>query len=183
MSMSALPGIFAILLLVFMNGFFVAAEFAFVGARRTRIAQLAAEGNKGAIAAENAIQHLDSYIAATQLGITLASLGLGWIGEPALARVFDPLLRMLLPEGSVETVGHSISIAVSFAIVTVLHIVLGELAPKSIALQRPESTSILVARPTTIFLKIFRPIIWFMNSIGNWVVHLLGFEPAGGHAQ
>jgi putative hemolysin len=181
--MSVLPGILAILLLVFMNGFFVAAEFAFVGARRTRITQLAAEGNKGAIAAENAIHHLDSYIAATQLGITLASLGLGWIGEPALARVFEPLLHALLPEGSVETIGHSISIAVSFAIVTVLHIVLGELAPKSIALQRPESTSILVARPTTIFLNIFRPIIWFMNSIGNGVVRLLGFEPAGGHAQ
>jgi CBS domain containing-hemolysin-like protein len=181
--MDGLLGIAAVLALVFMNGFFVSAEFAFVGSRRTRLAQLAAEGNAGAKAAEEAIKHLDSYIAATQLGITLASLGLGWVGEPAIAHLFEPLLNAILPHETVETVGHSISIAIAFAIVTLLHIVLGELAPKSIALQRPEQTSIIVARPTRLFLQIFRPVIWVMNTIGNWVVRLLGFQPASGHAQ
>jgi CBS domain containing-hemolysin-like protein len=169
-------------LLVFMNGFFVAAEFSLVGARRTRIAQLAAEGSAGAKAAQNAIHHLDNYIAATQLGITLASLGLGWIGEPAVGHLIEPLFHVVLPEASAETIGRSISIAIAFSIVTLLHIVLGELAPKTIALQRPEATSVLVARPTTWFLNIFRPVIYVMNRIGNWVVRLLGFEPVAGHS-
>ena len=181
--MNAILGVLAVFALVFANGFFVAAEFSLVGARRTRITQLANEGNPGARAAEHAIEHLDSYIAATQLGITLASLGLGWIGEPAIARLFDPLLEAFLSEHTVETIGHTLGIVVAFAIVTLLHIVLGELAPKSIALQRPEATSILVARPTAVFLRLFRPIIWVMNTIGNSVVRLLGFEPASGHAQ
>jgi putative hemolysin len=180
-SMETILGLIAIALLVGMNGFFVAAEFSLVGARRTRIEQLASEGNAGAVAARDAIDHLDSYIAATQLGITLASLGLGWIGEPAIAHLFEPLLRAVLPAESVETVGHTITVAVAFALVTMLHIVFGELAPKSIALQRPEQTSILVARPTTLFLRLFRPVIRLMNGIGNAVVRMLGFEPASGH--
>jgi putative hemolysin len=181
--MESIPGLIAVLLLVFMNGFFVAAEFSLVGARRTRITQMAADGNKGAQAAEKAVEHLDSFIAATQLGITLASLGLGWIGEPAVAHLIEPLLDALLPEGVAVTVSHSISVAIGFSLVTMLHIVLGELAPKSIALQRPEDTAARVARPTTWFLNVFRPIIQLMNAIGNWVVRLLGFEPAGGHAS
>lgn len=180
--METLLGLVAVFLLVFMNGFFVAAEFSLVGARRTRIAQLAAEGNAGAKSAENAIEHLDSYIAATQLGITLASLGLGWIGEPAVAHLFEPLLHYL-PEDIASTIGHTASVAIAFSLVTMLHIVLGELAPKSIALQRPEQVSVIIARPTTAFLRIFHPIIRIMNGIGNAVVRLLGFEPAGGHSQ
>jgi CBS domain containing-hemolysin-like protein len=180
--MDSILGLLAVFLLVFMNGFFVAAEFSLVGARRTRIAQMAAEGSAGAKSAQNAIHHLDSYIAATQLGITLASLGLGWIGEPAVGHLIEPIFHAILPEASAETVGRSISIAIAFAIVTMLHIVLGELAPKTIALQRPESTSVLVARPTTWFLNIFRPVIYVMNSIGNAVVRLLGFEPVAGHS-
>lgn len=180
--MNTALGLVAVFALVFMNGFFVAAEFSLVGARRTRIAQLAAEGSAGARAAEEAMAHLDSFIAATQLGITLASLGLGWIGEPAVAHLFEPLLELILPEHVLATFGKTIMVAIGFSIVTMLHIVLGELAPKSIALQRPESTSIIVARPTTLFLKIFRPVIWLMNGVGNAVVRLLGFEPAAGHA-
>lgn len=180
--MDTVLGLVAVFALVFMNGFFVAAEFSLVGARRTRIAQLAAEGSAGARSAEAAIAHLDSFIAATQLGITLASLGLGWIGEPAVAHLIEPLLELILPEDMIETFGTSIAIAVGFSIVTMLHIVLGELAPKTIALQRPEVTSIIVARPTTIFLKIFRPVIRLMNGAGNGVVRLLGFEPASSHA-
>ncbi|MBC7813871.1 MAG: HlyC/CorC family transporter [Burkholderiales bacterium] len=181
--METILGLLAIALLVGMNGFFVAAEFSLVGARRTRIDQLAAEGNTGAIAAKDAIDHLDSYIAATQLGITLASLGLGWIGEPAIAHLFEPVLHALLPPESVETVGHTITIVIAFALVTMLHIVFGELAPKTIALQRPEQTSMLVARPTTWFLRLFRPVIQLMNGIGNAVVRALGFDPAQGHTN
>jgi putative hemolysin len=181
--MATVLGIVAILGLVFVNGFFVAAEFGLVGARRTRIAQLAEAGNSGAQVAQAAIEHLDHYIAATQLGITLASLGLGWIGEPAMAHILDPILEAVVPEDMVGAATHSVSIAVAFSIVTMLHIVLGELAPKSIALQRPEGTSIIVSRPTTWFLHLFRPVIWLMNSVGNGVVRLIGFEPASGHEQ
>jgi len=181
--MNTLLGLAGVFALVFMNGFFVAAEFAFVGARKTRIAQLALEGSAGAISAQKAIEHLDSYIAATQLGITLASLGLGWIGEPAVAHLFEPLFALVLPAELAETIGHTVAVVLSFAIVTTLHIVLGELAPKSIALNRPEDISVLVAQPTTMFHNIFKPIIRMMNGIGNSVVRLLGFQPASGHHQ
>ncbi|MBE2184785.1 MAG: HlyC/CorC family transporter [Anaerolineae bacterium] len=181
--MESLIGIAAIFLFVFVNGFFVAAEFAFVGARRTRIAQLAAEGNVNAIAAEQAIGHLDNYIAATQLGITLASLALGWLGEPAIAHLFEPLLGSILPGSAAETLSRTISVVIAFSLVTTLHIVFGELAPKAIALQRPEATALVVARPTIWFYLLFRPIIKMMNAIGNAVVRALGFEPAGEHAH
>ena len=181
--MDTVFGLLAIVVLVGLNGFFVAAEFSLVGARRTRLSQLAKEGNAGAIAAENAIEHLDSYIAATQLGITLASLGLGWIGEPAISHVIEPVLAAILPHEMAETVVPAIGIAVGFSIVTILHIVLGELVPKSIALQRPESTSIVVARPTALFLALFRPIIRLMNGVGNSIVRMLGFDAVDGHAQ
>jgi putative hemolysin len=181
--METILGLIAVFALVFVNGFFVAAEFSLVGARETRIAQLASEGNAGAKAAQNAIRHLDNYIAATQLGITLASLGLGWIGEPAIGHLFEPLLALFLPEETLHTVGATITIAIAFSLVTTLHIVLGELAPKSIALQRPEQVAVFVSRPTAAFLWIFRPVIYVMNGVGNFVVRLLGFEPVAGHAQ
>ncbi|KXK24373.1 MAG: hypothetical protein UZ15_CFX003000280 [Chloroflexi bacterium OLB15] len=181
--MESLIGIMAIFLFVFVNGFFVAAEFAFVGARRTRITQLAEEGNANAIAAEKAIGHLDNYIAATQLGITLASLALGWLGEPVIAHMIEPLLGSIIPGEAAETLSRTISVAFAFALVTMLHIVLGELAPKAIALQRPEATALVVARPTTWFYLFFRPVIMLMNAIGNAVVRVLGFEPAGEHAR
>jgi CBS domain containing-hemolysin-like protein len=180
--MESILGILAVLFLVACNGFFVAGEFALVSARRTRIEQLVSEGNAAARATQKAIEHLDSYIAATQLGITLASLGLGWIGEPAIGHLFDPLLH-LLPVAWADTVGHSLAAAIAFALVTLLHIVLGELTPKSIALQRPEGVALFVARPITLFLRLFRPVINLMNGVGNWFVRLLGFEPASGHAQ
>lgn len=181
--MESVIGVIAVFVLVFINGFFVAAEFALVGARYTRIHQLASEGHGGARAAEKALEHLDSYIAATQLGITLASLGLGWIGEPAVAHLIEPLLEWIVPGAIGETALRSISIAIAFSIVTMLHIVLGELAPKSIALQRPEATSVVVSRPTTWFLRVFNPVIFVMNAVGNSVVRLLGFEPASGHER
>jgi CBS domain containing-hemolysin-like protein len=182
--MNELLGIIAVLLLVLANGFFVAAEFSLVSVRRTRIEQLAQEGNATAKVTKRAIEHLDSYIAATQLGITLASLALGWIGEPAIGHIFEGLLHQLpIPQEWQDTVGKSISVAIAFSVVTMLHIVIGELAPKSIALQRPEPVSLFVARPTTWFLMIFRPVIYVMNGIGNWVVKLLGFDPVSGHSN
>jgi putative hemolysin len=177
--MQSLLGVGAVILLVLANAFFVAAEFSLVGARRTRIDQLALEGNRSAIAAQKTINHMDTYIAATQLGITLASLGLGFVGEPAIGHIFE----RLLPESLAPSIGPGVSIAVAFAIVTIVHIVIGELVPKSIALQRPESTALLVARPIRLFGAIFRPVIALMNNTGNFVVRLLGFEPAGGHSN
>ncbi len=178
--MNAFLGLLAVFLLVFMNGFFVAAEFALVGARRTRIAQLVSEGSSAAKFTQAALEHLDSYIAATQLGITLASLALGWIGEPAVAALLEPLLHTLLPAESIDAISHTVSVVIGFSFVTLVHIVLGELVPKSIALQRPEETALLVSRPVTWFLRIFRPVIYLMNSVGNRIVRMLGFEPAAG---
>ena len=180
--MESFLGLLAVAALVFTNGFFVAAEFALVGARRTRIAQMAAEGNSAAKTAERAIEHLDSYIAATQLGITLASLALGWVGEPAIAHLFEPVFMVLLPESMRETVLHTLSVALAFALVTLLHIVMGELVPKSIALQRPEATTLVVVRPVTWFLLLFRPVIRLMNGIGNRIVRMMGFEVTNEHS-
>lgn len=173
-------GLVAIVVLVLLNGFFVATEFSLVSVRRTRIQQLAAEGNRRASLVMERIDHLDTYIAATQLGITIASLALGWIGEPALAHVLEPAIGAL-PFGVSDTVMHTISFVVAFSIVTTLHIVLGELAPKSLALQRPEEMSLLVSSPIHWFLIIFRPIINGLNWVGNAVVRMLGFQPASGH--
>ncbi|MGA7730092.1 MAG: hemolysin family protein [Chloroflexia bacterium] len=176
-------GLLVVLFLVLLNGFFVAAEFALVAVRRSRIEQLVAEGNRPARAVRNALEHLDTYIAATQLGITMASLALGWIGEPALAQIIDPVLAAILPADWVQAGSHAIAFAISFALITTLHIVLGELAPKGIALQRPEATSLVVTVPMTIFLRVFRPFIMALNGVGNLVLRLIGFRPAGEEAH
>jgi putative hemolysin len=172
----------ALLALVFANGFFVAAEFAIVTVRKTRIDQLIAEGHRGARTVRRAVSDPDAYIAATQRGITMASLGLGWIGEPALASMIEPLFSRL-PAIVAETTAHSIAVAVAFAIVTSLHIVLGELAPKTIALEKPEQTALLVVKPTEIFMLMFHPFIRLLNSTGRGVVSLLGLRSHGGHAM
>ena len=135
--------------LVLANGFFVAAEFALVSVRRTRIEELAQQGRAGAGAVKRALHDPDRFIAATQLGITIASIGLGWLGEPALAHFIDPLVAWL-PEAWVGVASHSISAGLAFAVITFLHVVIGELMPKSIALQRPETTALVVARPTLV---------------------------------
>jgi CBS domain containing-hemolysin-like protein len=132
--------------------------------------------------AARAIHNPDRVIAATQLGITLASLGLGWIGEPALAHFIDPVVALIpVPAGWGDVTSHSIAAALSFALITFTHVVVGELAPKSIALQRPEATAMFVAQPTIIAETIFRPGIWLLNGAGNALLKLLGFEAAGEH--
>lgn len=170
-----------VLLLVFANGFFVAAEFAIVTVRKTRVDQLIAEGNTRARAVRRAVTDPDSYIAATQLGITMASLGLGWIGEPALAEFVRPAVTFL-PTGIAEATAHSISVAIAFAIVTALHITLGELAPKTIALERAEATALLVVGPTELFMRGFWPFIRLLNGVGRAIVTVIGLKGSGGHA-
>jgi CBS domain containing-hemolysin-like protein len=171
-----------VMALVFANGFFVAAEFAIVSVRKTRIDQLIAEGHRGARSVRRAVSDPDSYIAATQLGITMASLALGWIGEPALATMIEPLF-MFLPVPVAQATTHTVAVAIAFTIVTGLHIVFGELAPKTIALERAEATALLVVKPTEIFMKGFWPFIKALNGAGQSVVKLLGLRSKGGHAM
>jgi CBS domain containing-hemolysin-like protein len=172
----------AVLALVFANGFFVAAEFALVTVRKTRIDQMIAEGHRRARTVRRALTDPDSYIAATQLGITMASLGLGWIGEPALAHLFEPAFVKILPPQGAAVSAHTLAIAIAFAIITALHIVLGELAPKTIALQHPEQTSLWVAKPTELFMRGFWPFISLLNGMGRAAVNALGLRPPSGHS-
>jgi CBS domain containing-hemolysin-like protein len=174
-------GILAVLVLVLLNGFFVAAEFALVSVRKTRIEELANQGSRRAKHVQRALTHLDTYIAATQLGITMASLALGFVGEPALIHLLEPAFHFL-PASKAVITSHGIAFTLSFIIVTALHIVFGELAPKSIALQRPDTTSLAVTAPLDIFLRVFRPFIHSLNATGNFVVRLLGLNPVAEHA-
>src|SRR6478735_1420357 len=174
--------VIAVIALVSANGFFVAAEFAIVTVRKTRIDQLVAEGNRSARAVRRAVTDPDSYIAATQLGITMASIGLGWIGEPALATLVQPVFAWL-PITIAEATAHSVAVAIAFALITALHITLGELAPKTIALERAEATALLVVRPTELFMRVFKPFIRLLSAAGRAVVNLLGLRSHGGHAM
>ena len=171
----------AVLALVLANGFFVAAEFALVTVRKTRVDQLIAEGNRMARSVRLAVNDPDNFIAATQLGITMASLGLGSIGEPFVARTLEPLFAEL-PAPLPTITPHSVALTVAFACITALHIVLGELAPKTIALQYAEKTSLVVVKPTQWFMRIFWPFIALLNGMGRGAVRLLGLKGPSGHA-
>ena len=163
-----------VFLLVFANGFFVAAEFALVGARRSKIDAMVARGDSRARTVKYALTHLDRYISGTQLGITLASLALGWLGEPALAAMIDRLFGALgvdITRGAAHT-GAAITIA--FLTITFLHIVLGELAPKTLALVAPESVSRWVARPLILFSRFMAPFIWLLNGAANVLLRPFG---------
>ena len=164
-------------LLVFANGFFVAAEFALVAVRRSRIDQLAEEGDRGAKVVQGALKHLDRYISGTQLGITLSSLALGWIGEPALASLIDSGLAKLGIVAPSAAVHSAAAITTAFVIITFLHIVLGELAPKSVALAKPEMVSKIVARPLALFSTIGYPAIWVLNGAANYLLRAFGVQP------
>jgi CBS domain containing-hemolysin-like protein len=162
--------------LVLANGFFVASEFAIVKIRGTRLQELASDGSIRARWAGHAVRHLDTYLSATQLGITLASLGLGWLGEPFLAHLLAPGLTAL--GISAPHAVHSVSFVIGFTILTFLHIVLGELAPKSLAILRTEGTALTVAAPLIIFYHLFTPVIWLLNKAANLVLRALGLPPA-----
>ncbi|WP_435921824.1 hemolysin family protein [Paenibacillus sp. DYY-L-2] len=167
-----------VFILVFMNGFFVAAEFSLVKVRQSRLTQLVAEGNKRAVYALKVNKKLDAYLSATQLGITLASLGLGWVGEPAISELLvEPLMyRMGITDPTLIT---TVSVAIGFAIITFLHIVIGELAPKSLAIQKSESASLWLSAPLLFFYKLFLPVIWLLNTAANSMLRLIGIQPAG----
>lgn len=177
-----LIGLALVFVLVAANGFFVAAEFSLVAVRPSRVAELVAGGSRRALTLQRAIQHLDANLAATQLGITISSLALGWIGEPALAGLIQPLLKAL-PDSVAPAGAHAVAVAVSFAIITTLHIVLGELAPKSLALQRSESTALAIVHPLGLFLLILRPAIVVLNGLGNLILRLCGLRPGTGESS
>ena len=168
-----------VLALVVANGFFVASEFALVGVRRSRIAALADAGNLRAKMLLGLVDNLNAYISATQLGITLASLALGWIGEPAVAHLLEIPLKGRIS----DAVLHTIAFAVAFSIITFLHIVLGELAPKTIALERAEKTALAIALPMQIFYKVFYYPIRLLDWAGTRTVRLFGLHPSGEHAS
>jgi CBS domain containing-hemolysin-like protein len=180
MELSSALGLVAVVILVLANGFFVATEFAIVAVRRSRLEQLAAEGHPSAEAAKQVVGHLDAYIAACQLGITMASLALGWIGEPAFAHLIEPPLEALVGQFA-PAAAHGVAVGTAFAIITALHIVIGELAPKGLALQRPEATALWIARPIQAFYVLFRWPITLLNNVGNGVLKLVGLDPAAGH--
>ncbi|MEJ2187263.1 MAG: hemolysin family protein [Gemmatimonadota bacterium] len=164
------------LLLVMVNAFFVAAEFSLVGARHTRIATLAASGHRMARLADHAISHLDHYLSATQLGITLASLGLGWVGESTLAAILVQWFGSLPDPWSVVAT-HTVAGALAFASITIMHIVLGELAPKSLAILFPEGLAIWTAVPLIGFTRVFAPFIYTLNGLANLILRMLGLKP------
>lgn len=168
---------FIIMGLVLLNGFFVAAEFAIVKVRGSQLEALEAEGNPQAKNARKAVNQLDAYLSATQLGITLSSLGLGWVGEPYLAQMLHPFFVHLGVES--EAVIRTASFAIAFLTITFLHIVLGELAPKSLAIRKSVATTLWVARPLGWFYTLFRPAIWFLNGTANWLLmHFFKIQPA-----
>ncbi|MGJ7920297.1 hemolysin family protein [Neobacillus sp. LXY-4] len=165
-------------ILIAFTAFFVATEFAIVKVRSSRIDQLIAEGKKGAISAKKVITHLDEYLSACQLGITVTALGLGWLGEPTVEDILHPLFERMAINDSVASI---LSFAIAFGSVTFLHVVIGELAPKTVAIQKAEAVTLLFARPIILFYKIMYPFIWVLNGSARLFVGLFGLKPASEH--
>lgn len=164
----------AVPLLVFLNGFFVAAEFALVKIRDTQLETLVANGHSRAKVARRIVRNLDAALSSTQLGITLASLGLGWVGKPVFATLLMPMLKYLNVDA---TQADWIGFGVGFTIITFLHIVAGELAPKSLAIQKPLATSLWIATPLHWFYVAFYPCIWALNHAAFWLLRRFGLQP------
>lgn len=171
--------LFIVVILLMANAFFVASEFALVSVRQTRILQLSKEGNSTARIAIHALEHLDKYIAAVQLGITISSIGIGWVGEGAIAKLIQPLFAFW-PFLGKDIAVHSVSVTIAFSLITLLHVVIGELMPKSIALQYPERTTLFVTRPMAFITKIFTPFIFILNGLGNMLLKMVNVSPATG---
>ncbi|MED3573932.1 hemolysin family protein [Cytobacillus praedii] len=167
-----------IVILIALTAFFVATEFAMVKVRASRLDQLIAEGKKGAIAAKKVVSHLDEYLSACQLGITVTALGIGWLGEPTIETLLHPLFEQLNLNDSVS---HILSFAIAFSIVTFLHVVVGELAPKTVAIQKAETITILFAVPIIWFYRLMYPFIWFLNGSARVLVGIFGLKPASEH--
>ncbi|MBS4196921.1 hemolysin family protein [Lederbergia citri] len=166
--------------LIVLTAFFVATEFAIVKIRSSRIDQLVEEGKSGAKAAKHVTTHMDEYLSACQLGITITALGIGWLGEPAIKGFLDPILNKWQIGASTS---HIISVAISFSIITFLHVVVGELAPKTVAIQKAEMIALLFAKPITWFYKIMFPFIWLLNGSARLIVKMFGLEPVKEHEE
>ncbi|WHY72811.1 hemolysin family protein [Fictibacillus enclensis] len=170
--------LFMVAVLILLTAFFVAAEFSIIRVRITRIEQLVAEGNRNAVAAKKVITNLDGSLSACQLGITITALGLGWLGEPTVEHLLHPLFVNLEISAALA---KTISFIIAFASITFLHVVLGELAPKTIAIQKAESVSLLLSRPLLFFYQIMYPFIWALNGSAQLFVKLFGFQAASEH--
>lgn len=158
-----------------LNGFFVASEFSIVKVRPSRLDTLIKEGDKRAVYAKKVTEHLDAYLSVTQLGITIASLGLGWIGEPTIAQILHPIFEILNLSPQVE---HTIAFVVGFSVITALHIVLGELVPKSLSIQKTEQVVLFVSWFLLMFDKLMYPAVWFLNHVANWILRRMGVDAA-----
>lgn len=165
-------------ILIALTAFFVASEFAIVKIRSSRIDQLVLEGNKNAIAAKKVISNLDEYLSACQLGITITALGIGWLGGPVIAELLNPLFNAL--QISTGTAAF-LSVGIAFTIITFLHVVVGELAPKQIAIQKAEMVSLITAKPLILFYRILFPVIWALNGSARLITRLLGLKMASEH--
>jgi len=172
-----------VLALVLLNGLFVAAEFSIVSVRRTRLETLAAQGRPLANLSLRAMSNINNYLAATQLGITMASIGLGFLGEPLLASLIEPVFERLFGEDAAGISAHAVAVPIAFGIITALHIVLGELAPKSLALFRPESVSLITVPPTEAFRLALWPAIWLLNGLANLLLRPFGLRAVEGGAH
>lgn len=180
--MMAFLKLVAVAMLVATNGFFVASEFALVSVRRARLEARAAAGSKNARAALRLLDNPTIFISAVQFGITLASLALGWIGEPTVASLLEPIAFAVASEGRAGDVAHVMAIAIAFSLITFLHIVLGELMPKMVALERAERVALFCSRPLEIFAKTFSAPLWIFNSVGSALGRLIGLKSTLDHA-
>ncbi|WP_173108065.1 hemolysin family protein [Bacillus sp. KH172YL63] len=176
--MDILFNLFLVALLIALTAFFVASEFAIVKVRSSRIDQLVSEGNQTAIAAKKVISHLDEYLSACQLGITITALGLGWLGEPTIETLLHPVFERIELSPSITSI---ISFGLAFSVITFLHVVVGELAPKTFAIQKAETITLLFARPLIWFYRIAYPFIWTLNSAARVFTGLFGLKPASEH--
>lgn len=175
-----LVNLLLVVVLIALTAFFVAVEFAIVRVRGSRVDQLIAEGRKGALAVKQVTSNLDGYLSACQLGITITALGLGWLGEPTVEKILEPTFHSLqIP----EAVTGILSFLIAFIVITYLHVVVGELAPKTIAIRKAEAVAILTAKPLILFTKIMRPFIWTLNGSANQLVKLMGIKPASEHEE
>ncbi len=173
------------LLFVFvaLNAFFVASEFALVSLRRTRVEKEAEDGNKGAAAAIRLLDDPTRFISAVQLGVTLSSLALGWLGEPTLAQLLEPLAEKVASTGPAAFIAHGIAIFIAFSLITFLHVVFGELVPKMFALEKAEAFALVAARPLELFATVFSPVLWIFNLAGGAIGKMVGLSLSPRHAS
>jgi CBS domain containing-hemolysin-like protein len=170
--------IILVIVLIIFTAFFVASEFAIVKVRRSRIDHLIEQGNKNAQSVSKVLNNLDGYLSACQLGITITALGLGWLGEPTVEALLEPIFESLAVS---DAMAHTLSFVIAFAFITFLHVVIGELAPKTLAIQKAEAVSLYLARPLIFFNFIMYPFIWFLNGSARLFVRLFGLQPASEH--